>query len=186
MRHRRKSVSEPERARHALSVTRRLTGTVLLRRFHRIACYLSFDGEMDLGLIMGRLRACGKRVYVPVLHGRRLRFLPLTAETPVKRNYFGIVEPVVSASTRCDPPALDLVLMPLVAFDDGGNRLGMGGGYYDQTFAYLRNRQVWRKPLLIGVAFECQRLDALSPRPWDIPLHGVVTEKRLYRFAFSA
>lgn len=184
MRRRRQGVPGPERARSALLVARRLAGSVLLRRFRKVACYLSFDGEMDLEPVMARLRASGKSVFVPVLHGRGLWFLPVTDDDAMKRNYYGIVEPPVVPSARCEPAALDLVLVPLVAFDQRGNRLGMGGGFYDRTFAYLRNRRVWLKPLLIGVAFECQRLDApLAVRPWDIPLHGVVTERGLYRFA---
>ena len=74
---------------------------------------------------------------------------------------------------------LDLVLVPLVAFDDRGNRLGMGGGYYDQTFAFLSQRQHYRRPTLLGVAYEFQRLVALPVQAWDIPLDGVATEKRV-------
>ena len=72
--------------------------------------------------------------------------------------------------------------MPLVAFDMRGNRLGMGGGYYDRTFAYLLNRRRWRRPILIGVAYEFQGVDSLTTRPWDIPLHGVATEAGLRIF----
>ena len=74
------------------------------------------------------------------------------------------------------------MLVPLVAFDGAGNRLGMGGGFYDRTFAYLRTRAVWKRPQLIGVAYEFQRLEALPVQTWDIPLQGIATEKRLYNF----
>jgi 5-formyltetrahydrofolate cyclo-ligase len=72
--------------------------------------------------------------------------------------------------------------MPLVAFDPSGNRLGMGGGFYDRTFSYLRNRKFWTKPLLIGIAYEFQRLDSLTPSPWDVPLQAIATEKSLHLF----
>ena len=66
--------------------------------------------------------------------------------------------------------------MPLVAFDLEGNRLGMGGGFYDRTLAYLAQRHHWRKPHLLGTAFELQRFGKLPNQPWDVPLDGVVTE----------
>jgi 5-formyltetrahydrofolate cyclo-ligase len=69
------------------------------------------------------------------------------------------------------------MLLPLVAFDKNGNRIGMGGGFYDHTLAYLNIRKVWRKPKLIGLAHELQKVKQLQSNPWDIPLDGVVTEK---------
>ena len=68
----------------------------------------------------------------------------------------------------------------LVGFDARCNRLGMGGGYYDRTLAYLRHRVHWRRPLLVGVAHECQRVERLEANPWDVPLDLVVTERRIY------
>jgi 5-formyltetrahydrofolate cyclo-ligase len=153
-----------------------------MRGARRIACYLANDGEIDPGPAMGLLRRGGRRILLPVLHGETLWFLPYHPETPLARNRFGIPEPAVSARRRCPARNLDVVLVPLVAFDAAGNRLGMGGGFYDRTFAYLRNRAVWKRPLLIGVAYEFQRLDALPSQAWDIPMHGIATEKRLYRF----
>jgi 5-formyltetrahydrofolate cyclo-ligase len=67
-----------------------------------------------------------------------------------------------------------------VGFDVECNRLGMGGGFYDRTLSYLRQRTHWRRPRLIGIAHACQRLDRIDPRPWDIPLDGVATEERIY------
>lgn len=123
-----------------------------------------------------------RRTLLPALHGRRLLFLPYRPGTPLVCNRFGIPEPALSADAACSLQGLGLVLMPLVAFDDQGNRLGMGGGYYDRTFAYLRGRRHWRVPPLVGVAYECQRLSALPTRTWDIPLRGVVTERGLHVF----
>jgi 5-formyltetrahydrofolate cyclo-ligase len=74
------------------------------------------------------------------------------------------------------------VLAPLVAFDRSGNRLGMGGGYYDRSFAYLRHRVHWRRPRLIGYAYGFQEVQALERAHWDVPLSGVVTELGLRLF----
>jgi 5-formyltetrahydrofolate cyclo-ligase len=182
MRRRRRDISAAERARSAESLARRLAASLRVRRARRVACYLANDGEMDLGPVMARLRGCGARVFLPALHGDALWFLPFERDTPFAINRFGIAEPDLAARCRCRARDLDLVLMPLVAFDSAGNRLGMGGGYYDRTFAYVKHRLIWKKPLLIGIAYELQRLDSLPSRPWDVPLHGVATEKHLYRF----
>lgn len=110
-----------------------------------------------------------------------MRFGQLAADRPhLRPNRFGIPEPAGTTVFRARQ--LDLLLMPLVGFDTAGHRLGMGGGFYDATLAYMRQRRHWRKPRLIGVAFECQRVTALPHDPWDMPLDAVLTEKRLYRF----
>jgi 5-formyltetrahydrofolate cyclo-ligase len=170
------------RAACANALARRLVGCVRLRRSQRIGCYLAQDGELDLAPLMKRLRNIGKQLYLPVLRGPRLWFMPLDSRTRLVRNRFGILEPDAPASARCLPQALDLVLAPLVAFDNSGRRLGMGGGYYDRTFAYLLNRRYWRRPLLIGIAYDLQRVPALVARRWDVPLDGIATESGLRYF----
>lgn len=182
MRARRRAVPPNQRAPLARALAQNLGASLRVRRARRIACYLSNDGEIDLGPAMDLLRYGNREILLPVLHGERLWFLPYRSETPLARNRFGIPEPAVSARRRCPPRDLDVVLMPLVAFDTRGNRLGMGGGFYDRTFSYLRDRATWKRPLLIGVAYEFQRLDTLPRQPWDIPLQGIATEKGLYRF----
>jgi 5-formyltetrahydrofolate cyclo-ligase len=90
------------------------------------------------------------------------------------------MEPKLGA--RVDARELDLVLTPLVAFDERGVRLGVGRGYYDRTFKFLRHRSHWRRPKLLGVAYELQLVGPLTPSSWDVPLWGVVTEDRVRRF----
>lgn len=150
-------------------------------RARRFAAFLSNDGEPDLGLILYRSALMRKRAYLPALHGKSLWFLPLSSNTPMVRNRFGIAEPSCHPDQRLKPFALDLVLLPLVAFDASGTRLGMGGGYYDRCFAYLNQRSRWRRPRLIGVAFEFQRAEEIPTRPWDVRLDGVITELGLYQ-----
>ena len=103
--------------------------------------------------------------------------MPYTKTTPMAVNYFGIPEPDITPRKRCPTRSLDVVLMPLVAFDESGNRLGMGGGFYDQTFSYKSRSGNVSKPFLIGVAYEFQRVDSLPTNWWDISLDGIVTEK---------
>ncbi len=153
------------------------------RLFHharRVAAYLPNDGELDPMPLMALAWAMGKQVYLPVLSHLRsdhLLFVPYAPGDALRENRFGIPEPVVSLRHMVDLKALDLVLMPLVAFDGQGNRLGMGGGFYDRSFAFLRSRRHWLKPHLVGMAYDFQRVDCLQHQPWDVPLQGVVTEK---------
>ena len=109
-----------------------------------------------------------------------MRFGRVGRTTQMTKNRYGIAEPVDARALRARQ--LDLLLMPLVGFDDEGYRLGMGGGYYDATLAYMRHRRNWRKPRLVGVAYECQRVDVLPHDPWDMPLDAVLTERQMYRF----
>lgn len=182
MRRRRRALARIERDHKAISLLRQLSRSLRVRRARSVSCYLANDGEMDLGPTIKFLERQGRRVLLPVLHGEGLWFLPYDSDTPLAPNRFGIGEPDVAAHRRCRARDLDLVLMPLVAFDTAGNRLGMGGGFYDRTFSYLHSRTIWRKPLLIGIAYEFQRLPSIPSQPWDVPLHGVATEERLYLF----
>ena len=140
-----------------------------------IACYLPTNDEVDPTQIIERAWRANKRVFVPVTdtHGA-MSFCEVTPETVVTRNQYGIFEPVFGMFI--DAKSLDLVVTPLVAFDNDNNRIGMGAGYYDRCFHFLRMRRKWLKPKLIGVAFACQNVEHITPNPWDIPLYRVVTE----------
>ena len=121
--------------------------------------------------------ARGRQIYLPVLHGRCLLFAPWDPAATLAASRFGIPEPAVRLGSCLRGSQLDVVLTPLVAFDDEGHRLGMGGGFYDRTFSFSRARQLWRKPHIIGLAYAFQRVDALPARRWDVALHAAVTER---------
>ncbi len=151
-----------------------------LWRARSVAVYLAADGEADPAPVATCAYARGQRVYAPVLLGETLRFARLAYDTPLRENRFGILEP---ATADCiDPRHLDVVIAPLVAFDDSGTRIGMGGGFYDRCFRFLKERTHWLRPRLIGLAFEFQRLQTVSRSAWDIPLRAAVTERGTYHF----
>nr|VFJ99501.1 MAG: 5-formyltetrahydrofolate cyclo-ligase [Candidatus Kentron sp. LFY]VFK15346.1 MAG: 5-formyltetrahydrofolate cyclo-ligase [Candidatus Kentron sp. LFY] len=177
----RRELSSAVRNRCARGLTANLVCSPLFRRSRRIACFSPQDGEIDVSGLFPRLFSMRKKAYLPVLHGKKLWFLPLDVNTPLVCNKYGIPEPELSPDSRCAPQTLDLVLTPLVAFDEAGYRLGMGGGYYDRTFAYLSHRRVFVRPMLIGVAYAFQQITELPTRHhWDVPLDGVVTENGWY------
>lgn len=168
---------------HASVISRQLQRLPYFHRSQRVALYFSTEGEIDTKPLSGLLRNFGKRCYYPALHNRPvplLWFIEHRRGDRLIKNRFAIPEPPIRRRPPTKPWALDLVILPLVAFDDRCNRLGMGGGYYDRTFGYLRRRLHWRKPLLIGVAHECQRVERLATESWDIPLDAVVTERKVY------
>jgi 5-formyltetrahydrofolate cyclo-ligase len=157
----------------------------LFRRVRYVACYLPNDGELSPLPIMETAWRMGKQVYLPVLsetHHNHLLFAPYEAGDPLEPNIFGILEPVKALHEHIPLMRLDMVLTPLVAFDGRGNRLGMGGGFYDRTFAFLRRRRRWIKPRLVGMAHGFQEVEGLSSQPWDVPLQGILTEQGLRLF----
>jgi len=186
LRARRRALSEAERFRLSHAVCERLRRRGEFQRARRIALYLPNDGEVDLTPLLERIWARRQTAYLPVLRllaGQRLAFHPYRPGDLLAANRYGIPEPVAHPGEAVPPHALDLVLLPLVAFDPQGHRLGMGGGFYDRTFAFLRQRRHWQRPHLVGVAYEFQAVPELPAEPWDVPLHAVVTERRWIPFS---
>ncbi|WP_426447469.1 5-formyltetrahydrofolate cyclo-ligase [Siccibacter colletis] len=146
---------------------------------HTVAVFLSFDGELDTRPLIDRLWRAGKRVYLPVLHPfspGNLLFLHYHPESELVVNRLNISEPKLDVRDVLPLERLDVLVTPLVAFDTQGQRLGMGGGFYDRTL------QNWQQHGLqpVGYAHDCQQVDALPSEEWDIPLPAVVTPSRLW------
>ncbi len=117
-----------------------------------------------------------KQCYLPVLDAdKQLAFFRYDKRDPLKENQYGIPEPV-NRDAQIAAVDLDLVILPLLAFDEHGNRLGTGGGYYDRTFSVLHDKQQ-KKPFMLGVGYALQQADNLPADEWDIRLDGVLTEK---------
>ncbi len=164
-----------ERGLASVKICDTITRSGYFRRSSRIGCYLPSDEEVDTWPIIARALTMGKQVSAPVLRKNgAMQFRDLDADSSLSTNQFGLLEP--HDGKIVDPHQLDIVITPLVAFDSSGNRIGMGGGYFDRCFAFLKTRKIWLHPKLIGVAFDCQRVRTIAPNPWDIGLFRVVTE----------
>ncbi len=176
----------PEAQRAASrALARRLDSLRLFGPGRRAAFYLANDGEIDPGLAMRRAAQAGTCCLVPVVPSpgrRRLRFAPVYESTRFRPNRFGIDEPVVSPRSLMWAIELDVIFVPLVAFDATGNRLGMGGGFYDTTLAARNSCRHFRRPRVIGLAHDGQRVDGIAVEPWDIPLDRIVTDREIYEF----
>lgn len=177
LRARRNSLSVQAQRHAAVDLANVLSLNKAFRRARRVALYLANDGELNLALVAKRALALGKACYLPVLRGNSMTFARWRPGDRLLRNRFGIPEPLPRAA-RVQCHELDMVCVPLVGFDLQGNRLGMGGGFYDRTFAYRVTRPK-AKPVLAGIAHECQRLDTVPAQPWDVPLDLVITNKRV-------
>ena len=169
----RQSLPLAQRRRAAEQAARHLAPIL---RGRRVALYLSLGEEIDTAPLVRRLRELGCALYVPKVGTRgQLRFTRLAAGTALRRNRYGIREPAV----LCRPPRLDAIVMPLVAFDGAGHRLGMGGGYYDRLLGRARP---YRRPWRVGLAFAAQEVDAIPVESHDVRLHAVATERGVRRF----
>ncbi len=183
MRQRRRNLSAVQRREASRRLLRSLRRSQHFQFARRVAVYLTNDAEIDTSVFIRDLQQRGKQLFLPVLHPLRkghLSFVPYHSKTVMRRNRFGIPEPDFRRHRTVPARFIGLVCMPLVAFDDAGNRLGMGGGFYDRTLAFMH--RPGNRPALIGCAYECQHTEQLPAEPWDIPLTAIATEQRLHRF----
>ena len=142
-----------------------------------IACYIAMHDEVDTSLIFDRAWSAGKSIFAPVVaRGRQLRFLRVLRKTPLRRSRFGLWEP--ADGDEIEPEEIDIVVTPSVAIDRHLHRIGMGGGFYDSTFSFLRHKREWRRPKLVGLAFDCQKIEKITANPWDIRLYRLYSDTR--------
>jgi len=176
------NLSADTQQQHSQALCQNIIRQKNYRNSSHVACYLANDGEIDPYPLIEHAWFARKKVYLPVLSPIKnsLYFAPYDEGTRFRHNRFNIAEPICHPSDWVKASQLDLLLMPLVAFDDFGNRVGMGGGFYDRTLAYLQHRQLWKKPVLMGLAHEIQKVAPLKAQRWDIPLDYIVTEKQCY------
>ncbi len=184
LRAQRRSLSAQQCRKAAQGLAQNLTRLPAFRNSRRVAMYFTNDNELDPGVAMTRAQDYRKQCFVPVLYSGRLRklwFAPVLEKQNYAPNKLGIPEPTGTSRHWLSPMQLDLIVLPLVAFDRTGNRIGMGGGYYDRTLAYLQLRQFWRRPKLVGIAYEFQCLDSIDTDNWDVGLQAIVTESNIYQ-----
>ena len=155
------------------SITQQALALIEERNAQHIALYISFDGEISTEKLIKILWMQGKQVYLPVLHPfnpNHLLFLRYLPETPMLKNKFGILEPKLNVQNVLPLKELDILFTPLVAFDKQGNRLGMGGGFYDRTLQNWQNSSF----IPVGLAHQCQQVEQLPTEAWDVPLHQIL------------
>lgn len=178
IRARRRALNPAQQKAAARRLAHRVAASAPFRSARRLALYIAADGEIDPARLCSLAWARSKQVFLPVLHPLhrdRMLFVAYRPGDRLRRNRFGIPEPAL-LRTRVTAWQLDVIFLPLVAFDAAGNRLGMGGGYYDRTLDSGGAAKWPRRPLLCGLAHRLQRVDALPVNPWDIPLDRVFSD----------
>lgn len=171
----RKKLSPAYQLRASRQVCAQIQTLDQYRYAKRIALYQAVAGEINLSPLWHSAPLQGKYCYFPALNDdHTLSFLPATPSTPLRKNQYGIEEPDVPREDALPPDQIDLMFIPLVAFDLRGTRLGMGAGYYDRSLADSRSK------LLVGVAYEFQRLSYIEAQVWDIFLNVIITEQATY------
>ena len=177
----RQQLSAFEQQQAAQSLCQQFLSLPELSQSQHIAIYLHNDGEIATTELITALWQLGKSVYLPILHpftAGYLVFQRYQATTAMTANKYGIAEPKLNCEEIKVAAELDLILTPLVAFDAQGQRMGMGGGFYDRTFA----NQPLAQRRMIGLAHDCQRVDNIPTEAWDVPLPVVITPSTIYRF----
>lgn len=177
LRNQRRSLTDAQQKSAARNLASRLWRLQCIRSANSIAAYWPVDGEIDPMPFLRQAHRRRKHTCLPVINPARslLGFGDWNPGRTLRPNIFGIPEPGPGAAAS-QLESLDVILVPLVGFDALGHRLGMGGGFYDRTFAGCRSRL----PLLIGVAHDFQRVEHLQTAPWDIDLDLVITDRRIY------
>ena len=173
LRNARRALSHEQQQQAEQQLAQQLIQSIWFKQLNptaRVALYLSNDGEISPTTFCQYLWQHQIDTFLPLLTGETLAFAHYHSDCDWQKNHFGILEPIdAQPLTGAD---MDLVLLPLVGFDKSGGRLGMGGGFYDKTFA---NKVAGHPPILLGLAHECQEVTCLPIESWDVPLDGIIT-----------
>ena len=172
----RRSLPPERQGSAAAGLLERIRDEDFFRAARRVAFYMAVAGEISPGPLLRRALDEGKSCYLPVVTGEHdLDFVSYEAASNLVENHWGIPEP--EEGTHIEPRSLDLAFVPLVGFTRDCIRLGNGKGFYDRAFAF-RLTSPEPRPLL--VAHECQLVESLPVREWDVPLDAVTTPERIF------
>lgn len=178
----RQSIEEAERQVYSTLVSDHLVASHFFLQATHIACYFSTQDELDTTRIITAVLNDDKNCYLPVVANNIevMQFAHYDDKTLLHQNRYGILEPLFPDYINI--ALLDIVLMPLVAFDKRGYRLGMGGGYYDKTFSFLVSKARPAKPLLMGLAYAKQETAMIPEDVFDVTLDAIITEHGIHWF----
>lgn len=182
LRQSRRQLSARQQRQASIRLYKKINAQRYFRAAKRIAFYLASDGEIDPTLLLNAALRRGQHCYLPCIHplkSNRMLFIRYRQGDRLVRHRWGMLQPVLRSKALLNTSALDLVFVPLVAFDKRGTRLGMGKGFYDRSFDF-RRRMHRHSPQLVGLAHECQRVETLERQPWDVPMDKIVSDHHTY------
>ena len=182
LKEKRKNLTKKQSSELSRAIFLRIIRSSWIQEHSNIGIYYALNGEADTLKLIEFLWSNNQNAFLPVMHHNSLLFGNFAPNSDLNENTYGIPEPELTKENQVSALELDMVFVPLVAFDQDGYRLGMGGGYYDRTFEKKLKDQKPTTPLLVGLAYEFQKQNNLVHQPWDVPLDMVVTESNTYKF----
>lgn len=159
----------------SLEIKKRLFNLLEFKEAKWISFYLSFRNEVKTYEMVKEALMLDKQVVVPVVEEKRILSLSELRDfdNELERGKFGILEPKVECKRKVNLEKVELVIVPGVVFDAKGNRIGYGGGYYDNLLPKMK------EGLFIGLAYELQIVPQIPTKEGDIPVHKIITENRI-------
>lgn len=178
MREQRQALSEAKQTHTALAVAQQFIQAFEVDELTKVALYLSYDGEVSSYFIMDYLWQVGAQVYLPKIdtEQKTMAFYGHQQSSPLLANQYGILEPIVNEQQPVDPATLDIIVMPLTAFDAKGNRIGLGGGYYDRLLPLAPQAKT------VGLAHDFQQIDDCPNESFDQKVDHVITASKIINF----
>ena len=178
----RKHLSTKESDDMSHGISQRVIRSKWIREQSNVGIYHTVNGQANTQQLIDFMWSINQQIFLPMINKKKLLFGKLLPDSKLKKNCFGIPEPCVTRDNQVSADLLDMVFVPLVAFDLNGFRIGMGSGYYDRTFEKKLAIKDPKCPVLIGLAYEFQKQECLNHQRWDVPLDLVVTELETYKF----
>ena len=172
---RRKSLTADEVHAASLRVQQAFVASPEFARAEVIALYSPIHGEVDTGEVMRTALAAGKKVLFPAVCGEDLRFYRVAGQGELRKGAFGIHEPC-SAQQAIHPDAADIIVLPGVAFDLFGRRIGYGKGFYDRAVHHLEGQG-----RLVGFCHDFQLVAEIAGEPHDVAIDLIFTDQRIVR-----
>ncbi|WP_251358706.1 5-formyltetrahydrofolate cyclo-ligase [Kangiella sp. TOML190] len=183
IKHQRNTLTKPFMERSALALLGHLSAAKIIEDHQNFAFYLPIKGEISCWPLIEYAKSLNKHSFLPKVFPNKKRgmwFLPYEGKESVQKGPFGILEPTANIKDAIRPSQLDVIFMPLVAFDNLGNRVGMGGGYYDSVLSNFKKQQ--KRPLLIGLAYNFQQVSQVPLQSWDVTMDAVATPSYFLKF----
>lgn len=176
----RQALSKKQQSDYSAEICQQIVDSGILEKADRIAFYLPVRGEADPTTLQLVKQYADKQFYLPILSELKpnhLAFAKYNQDTKMTLNRFKIPEPdVPTESLLHDSTKLDVVIAPLVGVDPRGNRIGMGGGFYDRTFEFRKEKK--QKPLLVAFAYDFQFIEPLTPQDWDVAVDNIALQSQ--------
>lgn len=170
------NLSSQEVATAAQKVTHKIITHKIYKQAQHIACYVPIDNEIDIWAVIKNIWLTGKYCYLPALQpkiNRLLQFVKFNEQDQLIKVRYNIPQPKITRKNTIAAHNLDLVIIPLIGFNEHSFRLGRGSGYYDKTFAFKQNNRN-TKPYLLGVGYRWQQVKFI-PNSWDMVMNEAIT-----------